>query len=370
VAKKIKKDEYEIKAAGAKQVAAPKLDYLPPKTKYRPPIGLIGCGGITSAHLSNYKAAGYKVVALCDVDRNRAEGRRKEFFPNATVYTDYRELLKRDDIEVVDIATHPPERPPLIEAALRARKHVLSQKPFAIDLSVGERLCDLADKMGVKLAVNQNGRWAPHFSYIRAAIREGILGKVFAAHLSVHWNHNFIKGTPFDKIRHIALYDFGIHWFDITTTFFGGKLPKRVYASFTRAPRQEAKMPLLAQAILEYDHGQASLAFDADVKIGPQDRTFVAGDKGTASSVGPDLTHQTLTLTTAKGVAVPKLEGSWFTNGFHGTMAELLASIEQKRQPSNAARTVLAGLATCFAACRSADTGRPQTPGKVRKLPL
>ena len=53
--------------------------------------------------------------------------------------------LARDDIDVVDITTHPAERPPLIETALTAGKHVLSQKPFVLDLDVGRRLADLAD---------------------------------------------------------------------------------------------------------------------------------------------------------------------------------------------------------------------------------
>ena len=43
--------------------------------------------------------------------------------------------------------------------------------------------------------------------------------KLFAAHLAVHWNHNWIKGTHFENVRHIVLYDFAIHWFDILTTF-------------------------------------------------------------------------------------------------------------------------------------------------------
>ena len=75
---------------------------------------------------------------------------------------------------MLDIATHPPDRVPLIKAALNARKHVLSQKPFVLDFDTGEKLADLADKKGVKLAVNQNGRWAPHFSYIRHAVQENL----------------------------------------------------------------------------------------------------------------------------------------------------------------------------------------------------
>lgn len=148
-------------------VDAPDLPYLPPVPEQpAPPIGLIGCGGVTAFHLEAYKKAGYPVVALCDMDKERAEERRESFYPDADVYTDYRDLLARDDIRVVDIATHADIRPPMIEAALQAGKHVLSQKPFVLDLDEGERLANLADERGLKLAVNQNGRWAPHFSYI------------------------------------------------------------------------------------------------------------------------------------------------------------------------------------------------------------
>ena len=107
-------------------------------------------------------------------------GGKKEFYPDADVYGDYRDVLKRGDIEVVDIATHPPERAAIIEAALTAGKHVLSQKPFVLDLDVGLRLADLADQRRLRLAVNQNGRWAPHFSYIGEAIQAGLLGQVTA----------------------------------------------------------------------------------------------------------------------------------------------------------------------------------------------
>ena len=75
-------------------------------------------------------------------------------------------------------------------------------------------------------------------------------------------------------------------------------------------------------------------------------------------------------LTTAAGVARPKLVGSWFPDGFHGTMAELLASIEEQREPMNSARNNLASLALCFAAVASAERGKPVVPGTVRKLPV
>ncbi len=356
--------------AATKKIQAPELPYRPATLKrYKPTIGLIACGGITQSHLRAYRMAGYNVVALCDLILERAENRRREFYPDAKTYTDYRELLKRDDIDVVDIATHPPERLKLIEDALKAGKHVLSQKPFVIDLDKGEKLVDLADKMGVKFAVNQNGRWAPHWSYMRHAANKGLIGEPIAAHLSCHFNHDWTATTPFNNVRHLVLYDYAIHWFDILTCFMGKKTPTRVYASNTRAKGQTARPPLLGQALIEYDDAQATLAFDGFIRRGSVDRTFVGGTKGSMHSEGADINKQKVILYTDKGIATPKLEGAWFKQGFHGTMAELLSAIEQKREPSNNARDNLRSLALCFAACRSADSGKPEIPGKVRKLP-
>ena len=171
--------------------AAPALPYLPRDPKgYRPVIGLIGCGGIAPYHLRAYRKAGYHVAALCDIAAARTEELRNEYCPAAACATDYREILARPDIDVVDIATHPSERIAIVTDALRAGKHVLSQKPFVTDLEAGRRLVSLADDCGRKLAVNQNGRWAPHFSYMRHAVDAGLIGDVTAIHLALRWDHD------------------------------------------------------------------------------------------------------------------------------------------------------------------------------------
>jgi len=92
------------------------------------------------------------------------------------------------------------------------------------------------------------------------------------------------------------------------------------------------------------------------------------GRHGTAMSSGPDLNTQSVTITNDAGRATPRLEGDWFTNGFLGTMSELLCAIEEQRQPYNSARHNLRSAALCFAAIESADTGKPVVPGSVRRI--
>lgn len=362
--------DYSLQTKTGAAIAAPVLPYLPPKPKsFSPKIALIGCGGITASHLRAYREQGYSVAALCDKDLSKAEARKAEFFPEAELFTHHADILGREDIEVLDIATHPPERVPLIQDALAAGKHVLSQKPFVLDLDTGEELVALAERTGRKLAINQNGRWAPHFSYMRQAIQAGLIGDVLSSHLQVHWDHTWIKDTPFENIHDVVLYDFAIHWFDITTEFFAGRRAKSVYATKTQALGQSMAPPMLAQALIEYEGGQASLVFDAHLKFGPQDHSYVGGTAGSLISTGPGLGNQSVTLFNNVGEAKPELEGSWFPGGFAGTMGELLCAIEENREPSNSARNNLKSLELCFAAIASSFDGQPKVPGEVRKLP-
>jgi len=350
--------------------AALGLPYRPAKPDYRPPIGLVGCGGIAKHHLEAYRDYGLSVVAVCDVRLEAAEQLRDAFFPQAAVYSDHRQLLEDTSIEVVDVSTHPEPRVDLIRDCLSAGRHVLSQKPFVLDLDVGVELCDLADHHNVRLAVNQNGRFAPHFSYLRSAVAAGCLGSTHAVHLAVHWDHSWVEGTPFEQIKHLILYDSAIHWFDLVRCLLPDSTPQQVYATVSRVPGQTIMPPLAAQVAIKFDNAQATMVFDALTPFGQQDRTIVIGDQATAYSSGPDLQQQVVTITDGEGSYSPRLAGKWFSDGFAGTMLELLASIEANRPSIIEARDNLNSLALCFAAVASAETGQPQRPGAVRQMPV
>ena len=333
-------------------------------------IAMVGMGGISEQHCRAYVDAGFDVVAMCSRTHEDAVERKAEFFPDkdVDVYTDYRDVFERDDVDVVDLLPHPVEREQLIEDALRAGKHVLSQKPFVVDLDFGERMVELADERGVKLAVNQNGRWAPHWSYMRQAIDRDLIGRPHGVHFTVDWNHNWIADTEINDVEHAILYDFAVHWFDILRCFYGEREPVRVFASYEESPSQRAYPPLLGQALVEFDGAQASLSFNADTKLGPEDRTYVAGTEGTIKSEGPDLEEQMVTLYTEDGYASPVLEGAWFPDGFRGAMAELLSAVKADREPYNSARDNLKTLELCYAAVASAEDHEPKVPGEIRQM--
>jgi len=359
------RSDYALESGKFAEVDAPELRFEPPRPKAKHAIALVGAGGISFAHLDAYRRHGLDVAVIMSRDRAKAAASAAEFFPDAEVTTDFERLLRRDDIEVLDLTPHPEDRLPLIEAALRAGKHVLSQKPFVTDLDTGERLVALADAQGVKLAVNQNGRWAPHLAWMREAVRAGLIGEVLGVHCSLHWNHMWVKGTPFEQVDDLLLFDFGIHWFDFVTSIMG-RCADRVQAQALQVPSAAIRPPMLASALLDFGSAQSSLVFDAATPYGPSDTTYIAGSKGSLVSHGPDLGQQTVELYIENGLARPTLEGKWFNDGFAGSMGALLVAIESGSEPENGARSNLLSLANTFAALRAAATGQAQVPGLVR----
>ncbi|MBL8891123.1 MAG: Gfo/Idh/MocA family oxidoreductase [Planctomycetaceae bacterium] len=336
-----------------------RLPYVPTLSGPFPgAIGLIACGGITEHHLVAYRKLGYPVLSLCDIDLGKAELRRAQYFPAAETTTDFQVVLRDPRITIVDIATHPDVRPAIVAAALRAGKHVLSQKPFVEDLAVGEELVKLAQVCDRRLAVNQNARWAPHFSYARAAVRSGVLGHLNSIRFQLHWDHTWTRGTPFEEIHHLLLYDFAIHWFDLIAALMPNRPWRSVHASVASTRHQNMRPPLLAQVMVQFDDAQVSLCLNGDSRYLPVNETYLSGHLGSLHSTGPDYSEQTVTVAVDAGQFQVPLVGGWFPDGFGGAMTELANSILESREPEHSARQNLDSLALCFAALKSADERR------------
>jgi predicted dehydrogenase len=309
------------------------------------------------------------VAALCSRDVGKASARAEQFYPDALVFADHRELLALDSVQVVDIATHPEGRAELIADSIAAGKHVLSQKPFALNLSVAEELIAQADLAGVKLAINQNGRWAPHLAAMRELIAGGVIGSVTEVDASVRWDHSWTVGTSFDQTPFLVLFDFGVHWFDFISTVILGRQVSGVSASVSFTPQQRSPQPMKAEVLMTGPGISVRLAFDGDSANLQRDVTVIKGEAGALVSEGVDLQSQELTVHAAGATAPVPLDGDWFTTGFEGAMCELLCAIQEGREPSHSASANLRTLELAFAACESANTGLQVRPGSVRELP-
>ncbi len=334
-------------------------------------IGIVGCGWVASMQLAAYREAGFRVVALTDHTPAKAQRLRDELFPDATVHPDVEALLADDAVTVVDVATHAAGRPAVVEQALRAGRHVLSQKPFVEDLDEGERLCDLADRHGVRLAVNANGRWAPHFAALLDAVASGRVGTVTSADFWVYWPHDTVVADmpAFATMTDLILFDFGIHWFDLVGALLAGPASS-VCAQVGRRAGQLVSAPTQAQVLVDHPDAQVSLRFRAAEPRAERGGYRVDGTHGSVLHEGGSLGGSSVLVVTGSGDAakeeVVEIGSDWFGPGLAGTMGELLTALDEGRAPRNAARTALPGLALCFAAVEAARTGAVVAPGTVR----
>jgi predicted dehydrogenase len=353
------------------------LDYRPSFPEgYRPGIGVVGCGGIVrSSHLPSYARYGQRVVGVYDVRPDATVGVQEEYGVE-TIFDDLGELLAHPDVEIVDVATHPDVRPTLIREALAARKHVLAQKPLAEDLDTARELVEEAERLGLSLAVNQNGRWAPAWRVATLLVEQGAIGDVVAVtHLYDH-DYVFTLGTVFDGIEHLVLYDYSVHWFDITRCWLDGKRATTVRAHEYRAPNQppESTAPWGAWATIEYDDGSNAFirGIGGATTTRPSKPFWIHGSEGTIRGQvlgsGNRPGSELVELERDGARTRFELDGTWNSQGFAGTMGELVSAIAERREPYNSARHNLLSLELTLAACRSAEEGgRPVPIGIAEK---
>ena len=145
-------------------------------------IGIIGCGGIAKQkHLPSLKAdPRAELVAFCDLIEERAQWATKEYgAPDAKVYTDYRELLRDPEIEVVHVLTPNRSHCELTCDALRAGKHVMCEKPMAKTYADAKKMLETAKETGKKLTIGYQNRFRPDSQYLKG--RMPSLGEVYYA---------------------------------------------------------------------------------------------------------------------------------------------------------------------------------------------
>ncbi|MCW3979836.1 MAG: Gfo/Idh/MocA family oxidoreductase, partial [Candidatus Bathyarchaeota archaeon] len=208
-------------------------------------VGVIGAGRwAASAHLPGFTRSPLcEVVAICDLDRELAE-RRAEEFGVPSFYTDYREMLAGEDVDVVAVCTRGgPEAPDnhegLAFAALEAGRHCLCEKPVSHDYRRTWEAHRLAESKGLKTKVGFTFRYAPAMTYMRELIEDGFIGEPFIFN-GFEQNSQFISPdvpvtkrdlipeTESDEIEVSSLEGYGAPIIDLSLWLMGSELRRVV----------------------------------------------------------------------------------------------------------------------------------------------
>jgi predicted dehydrogenase len=144
-------------------------------------IGVIGTGQIGQAHIEKYsKIPGAEVVAVCNTTEEKAR-HVAELHSIPEVYTDYRKLLERDDLDAVDVCLHNTLHASVSIAAMRAGKHVYCEKPIAGTYRDGKMMLQTAKETGRRLHIQLYTLFQKETKAAKTLIDDGLLGRIYHA---------------------------------------------------------------------------------------------------------------------------------------------------------------------------------------------
>jgi len=147
---------------------------------------IIGCGNAGTYHSWGYRAVeGCQIVAVCDIDRQRAEKLASECA--ARPYTDARQMLDEERPDVVSVTVREPLHAKMTVLALEAGAHVFCEKMMADTFEGAKAMLETARRTGKVLGIDYNYRHTTAMRWLKGAIDAGQLGKVVAIHVATSW---------------------------------------------------------------------------------------------------------------------------------------------------------------------------------------
>ncbi len=210
-------------------------------------IGIIGCGGIANGkHMPALKKIkGVEMVAFCDLILERAEGAKEDYgTPDAKTYVDYKELLEDKSIDVVHVCTPNRSHSFITVDALEAGKHVMCEKPMAINSAEAKKMLDAANRTGKLLTIGYQNRQNLSVLYMKEEAERGTFGEIYYARAialrrravptwGVFLNEYEQGGGP--------LIDIGTHALDMTLWIMNNYKPKYCLGSTFHKLSQETE---------------------------------------------------------------------------------------------------------------------------------
>jgi predicted dehydrogenase len=158
-------------------------------------IGIVGAGFARTTQIPGFlNCAGARVVAITSRHRERAESVAKEFGIE-NVADDWRELIKRDDIDLVSIVTPPSTHMEITLAALERRKAVLCEKPMAMNAGEAKRMTERAHEAGVLALIDHELRFLSTRRKMRGMLHEGVIGTVRHCNYVFRSDYRGVLGT-------------------------------------------------------------------------------------------------------------------------------------------------------------------------------
>jgi len=255
-------------------------------------VGIIGTGAIAWKHAQAYKNIGYR-VAVC-TDRTAAQGRKFAEATGAEFVATPEELCCHAQVDFADVCTFPAYRLAAVELCARHGKHVLVQKPMAVDLETAGKMITTAKGAGIQLGVVSQHRFDDSILFLKKALAAGRLGRILQADAYVKWYRTDeyyarpIKGS-WAVEGGGALIGQAIHQVDVLLYLIGAV--DEVFGYWQLGAAHKIESEDCVCAVLRYASG-ATGVIQAATALWPgyPERVEIHGTKGSAIVTGDQLT--------------------------------------------------------------------------------
>lgn len=340
---------------------------------------LIGCGRIATNHMTAAINNELEIVGMCDIIPEKIDALiAKHDLQDAGIpkYTDYQEMVEREQPELVSIAT---ESGPHAEIAIWCIEHGVNciiEKPIAMSIEDADRIIEAADKYGVKVSACHQNRFNVAIQELRKAVEAGRFGRLSHGSINVRWNRNH---GYYDQAawRGTWAQDGGclmnqcIHGIDLLRWMFGNEVDE-VYGATRQQFHDYLEAEDVGTAVIKFKNG-ALATVEGTVNVYPknlEETLYMFGENGTVKIGGTstnnidvwDFADETEEDAANKGLQ--EATSNVYGNGHTSLFADVIDAIKNDRKPYVDAVAGRNALEIVLAIYKSQKTGMPV------KLPL
>jgi predicted dehydrogenase len=333
---------------------------------------IIGCGVIAPWHArSVVNVPEAELIAVCDVIEEKAQKLAEEFGAQ-NVYTDYRKMLERDDIEIISVCTPSGMHADMAIEAARAGKHVMTEKPIDIRLEKIDQLIRVCKRRKVKLACIFQRRASTLWQRVKRTVEDGRIGRMVlsSAYLKYFRSQEYYDSAGWRGTWALdgggALMNQGVHMIDLLRWIMG---PIDTIFAFADHLARNIEVEDTAVASIRFKSGAlGTLEGTTSIIPGMNHRMELHGDKGTILINGETITHWDVPGEDKEEVAKEMEDRvgnsssdptAISTHGHQVQIADLIAAVREGRDPMVSGAEARNAVEMILAIYRSAQTGQP-----------
>lgn len=248
-------------------------------------VAILGAGDIANIHIEAYKQleGRCKIVAISDLFQDKAREKKEKYGLDCDVVGDYKELLNREDVNLVSICLPPAAHCQAAVDFLEAGKHVLCEKPMAPSLEECDKMLAASKKSGAILSVVAQNRFKPDIMRTKKLLDSGALGKLYFAQANSFWwrGDNYYdlwwRGT-WTKEGGGCTFIHAVHHIDLFLWLMGDV--DEVNSMVTNENHNNSEVEDVSLSILRFKSGAAGLMAASLVHHGEEQRIIIDGQNG------------------------------------------------------------------------------------------